>query len=71
VWVLYGANAWRLQGKYLDSSVVAPTDGYMLAYDQSLFSGVGGWKVVPPPSGGGSFSSMDDETRARLNLAVL
>lgn len=45
MWVLYGANAWRLQGKYLDASVIAPTTGDILVYDQSLFSGVGGWKV--------------------------
>jgi hypothetical protein len=72
VWTLRGANAWYLQGKQLTAVVIAPSNDDMLIYDSSLVGGVGGWKLIPKASvGGGSFSGMDDETRARLNLAIL
>lgn len=45
VWTLRGANAWYLQGKQLTAAVIAPSDGDILVYDQSLVGGVGGWKV--------------------------
>jgi hypothetical protein len=71
VWTLRGANAWYLQGKALTAAVIAPSDGDILVYDASLLSGVGGWKVAAPSGGSSSFAGMDDETRARLNLAIL
>jgi hypothetical protein len=69
VWTFKPGNAHFLQGKALDTSVIAPSNGNILVYDSTLFAGVGGWKVAVPS--GSSFVGQDDETRARLNLAVL
>jgi hypothetical protein len=63
-WVLYGANAYYIQGKGVDPG--APTNGYVLTYDSALFSGAGGWKAAAASAG-----SVDDATLARLNLAIL
>jgi hypothetical protein len=68
-WVFKPGNAHYLQGKALGTSVIAPSDGNILVYDAAAGGGVGQWKVAAPS--GTSFSGMDDETRARLNLAIL
>lgn len=64
-WVFYGANAYFFQGVPLDSSMVTPSNGNVPTYD----AGTGSWKSAAPA--GSSLSGMDDETKARLNLAIL
>lgn len=49
-WVLYGANAYWLQGLHMNDAT--PGDGQVLTWDQTLFSSLGGW--TPKAGGGGS-----------------
>jgi hypothetical protein len=62
-WTLYGANAYYFQGKAF--LTIAPNNGDVITYDSSLSGGVGAWKGAAP------VGAFDDETRARLNLAIL
>jgi hypothetical protein len=58
-WTLYGANAYRIQGKAVDGSAVttSPADGQVFTFDSSLFGGVGGWKAATPAGASLSYVS--------------
>lgn len=56
VWQLSGANAYFLQGKALDASVVSPTNGDVLTYDSTLAGGVGAWKSAASAGGAAAAS---------------